>query len=176
MRMVGGCSLMGRCFPVVTCFLQQRIELEFKLIFDAVAVEELTHMLIEPCGLFLCEWAWPLENQVTLSPLQLQGTTQLPYLKSGLVLQISLRALLRSDTPTSSVSMLISKHQDERASREMLEDVVQDESECAIERWSRLRCTSFWDGHVVVVCACLATIQSRGLLFHCWFLSIVRFE
>src|SRR5258707_4695411 len=111
-----------------------------------------------------------------LSPLQLQGNTQLRYLKSDWVLQIGLWALLRTGTPNSPVSVVISEHQDERVSREMLEDIVQDNSECAIERWSRLRGTSFWEGHVVVVCACLATTQGRGLLFHCLFLSIVRCE
>src|SRR5579864_409533 len=101
---------------------------------------------------------------MTLSPLHLGGTTQLRYLKSGLVLQISVRALLRIDTPNSPVSVLISEPQDERARREMLEDIVQDYSECAFECWNRLRCTCFWDGHLV--CACLATLQGRDVLFH----------
>ncbi len=51
-----------------------------------------------------------------LFPLHLWGNTQLRYLKSGLVIQISLRALLRVDTPTVPVNVLISEHQDERAS------------------------------------------------------------
>lgn len=111
-----------------------------------------------------------------LAPLQLQGNTQLRYLKSGLVLQISLWALLLIDTPDSPVSVLLSEHQDEIVSRETLEDILRDDSECVIECWSRLRRTSFWDGHFVLVCAYLATIQGIGLLFHCSFLSTVRFE
>src|SRR5260370_42294369 len=111
-----------------------------------------------------------------LALLHLRGTTKLCSIKSGLVLQISVRALLRIDPPNSPVSVLISEHQDERARREMLEDSVQDDRECAIERWSRLRCTRFWDGHLVVVCACLATLQGRGFLFHGLLLSTVRCE
>src|SRR5207248_1076252 len=79
-------------------------------------------------------------------------------------------------TPTVFVSMLISEYQDEIARREMLEDIVQGDSECAIERWSRLRCTSFWDGHFILVGACLANVQGIGPHFHGLLLSTVRFE
>src|SRR6266567_1783645 len=92
------------------------------------------------------------------------------------MLQISLWALLRVDAPTPPVNVLISEYQDERASREMLENIVQGDSECTIERWSSLRGTSFWYGHFVVEFAYLANIQGIGLLFHCLLLSTVRFE
>src|SRR6266700_6221329 len=176
MRRVGGCSLRGCCLPVVMSLLPQCIEPDFKLIFDVIAVEELSRMFIEPGGLFSCEWAYQLENQVTLSPLHLRSNTQLRYLKSGLVLQISLRTLLQVSTPTFLVKVLISEHQDEIASREMLEDFVQSDIECAVKRWGRLRGTSFWDGHFVLVLACLANVKGIGLLFHRLLLSTVRLE
>ena len=69
------------------------------------------------------------------------------------MLQRSVRALLRVDTLTVPISVVIGEHQDEIASGEMLEDIVHGDSEGAIERWGRLRCTSFWDGHFVLECA-----------------------
>ncbi len=105
-----------------------------------------------------------------LSPLHLRGDTQLRYLKSGLVLQITLRTLLSVDTPIVPVNVLISEHQNEGASREMLENIVQGDNERALERWRRLRRTSFRYGHFVLVCACLAYVQGICFIFQCLFL------
>src|SRR5712692_8624494 len=138
---------MSCCLPVVMCFLPQCIEFDFKLIFDGIPVEKLPHMARWICGWFSCE-------RVALSPLHLRGNTQLCYRKSGLVLQISWRALLRGDTPIVLVNVLISQLQNEVASHEMLDTIVQDDVECAIERWGGLSGTSFWDGHFVLILVC----------------------
>jgi len=67
---------------------------------------------------------------MTLSPLHLWGNTRLRYLTSGLGVQISLRV----DTPTIPVNVLISERQEERASSEVLANIVQSDSEYALER------------------------------------------
>src|SRR5258708_11008949 len=89
MRIVGGCSLMIYCFPIVTYFLQQCIELDLMLIFEVIPVEELSCLLIEPGSLCSCERSCHLEYQVALSSLRLRSKTQLYFLKSGLMLQSS---------------------------------------------------------------------------------------
>src|SRR6266487_4645979 len=108
---------------------------------------------------------------MTLSPLYLWGNTLLCHFKGGLILQISVLVLLRVDTQSILVIVLISKYQDERTRREMLDDIVQSDSEGAIQCGSRLRCTSFWHGHFVMVFTCMANDQGIGLFFHCLLLS-----